>query len=165
MRVFSLISHSVSLINPMPALQGAAQLLPLIRIVCVCHRLWEPSESSKIATSALLAAINVSLKSFICANFGRFACQVVQWLLDGGYNHRSGKHEIRFAQACYFFFRFARSTCTVFIWRYRYSGSHQLKMRRRITSVAYRLWRFPNKAGFLSKFRTVMGPTYSWLFC
>ena len=42
----------------------------------VCHRLWEPSERSKSSNWRELVAIDFSLE-FVCANFRRFACQVV----------------------------------------------------------------------------------------
>ena len=71
--VLSLISHSVSLF-PMPALQGAVQLLPLNED-CVCHKLWEPLECSKSSTWRELAAIDISLESF--APIKSFTCQVV----------------------------------------------------------------------------------------
>ena len=73
--VFSLISHSVSL-TPMPALQGAVQLLPSMRIVC--HKLWEPSECSKSSTWRELAAIDFSRESFAPI----FEGSLVKWFTD-----------------------------------------------------------------------------------
>ena len=62
----------------MPALQGVVQLLPLMRIVRVCHRLWEPSERSKSSTWRELAAIDFSLESFAPILEG----SLVKWFTD-----------------------------------------------------------------------------------
>ena len=72
---FSLISHSVSL-TPMPALQGAAQLLPLMRIVCVTS--FGTLQSVLWSTWRELAAIVFALEFFAPILKG----SLIKWFTD-----------------------------------------------------------------------------------
>ena len=98
---------------------------------CTCHKLWEPTERSKSTTWREPAAIDFSLESFAAILEG----SLVEWFTNSQTAARFievGSMKLDLHRLAIKFFSFARST--IFVWRC--SGSHELKIRGRITSVA-----------------------------
>ena len=97
----------------------------------MCHKFWEPSERSKSSTWRELAAIDFPLESFAPI----LESSLVKWFTDSQTAARIievGSMKLDLYRNAIKIFQF----CAEHIIRWRCSGFHELRMRRRITSVA-----------------------------
>ena len=97
----------------------------------MCHKFLEPSERSKSSTWRELAAIDFPLESFAPI----LESPLVKWFTDSQTAARIievGSMKLDLYRNAIKIFQF----CAEHIIRWRCSGFHELRMRRRITSVA-----------------------------